>query len=132
MSKLLKRRIDRLEVRVGMEGFNSLTDEAMLSKAASLLCGILLPNLRELQAEQTDPRHRHALSNQQQFALAIVSAENEAIDALLNVRDDGAWREAETMEEVLGKTYEEWQRIREARSAGGYSIGSRAPGWLEE
>ena len=132
MNKLLKRRIDKLEAYADLRDLVGTTDAEVLAKAASLLCGISLSQLRDLQAEQTDPRRHCALSNQQQFALAIVSAENEAFNALLNVYNDSTFREANSIEEVYGKAYEEWQRMRAAQLAGGYSIGRRAPGWLEE
>ena len=129
LMKAMAKRLKRLKVRVGQHQLDDLTDEALLAKAASLLCGISLSQFCDLQAEQTDPRQHHALSDQQQFTLAIVSADNEAIGALLIVYSDGTWREAEAMDEVFGKAYEEWQRLRAARSAEGFTIGREAS-WM--
>ena len=127
--KAMAKRLKRLEVRIGQHQSDDLTDEALLAKVASLVCGISLAELCDLQAEQTDPRQHHALSDQQQFALAIVSADNEAIDALLIVYSDGIAKTAEAMDEVFDKAYKEWQRLRVVRSAEGFTIGREAS-WM--
>ena len=88
-----------------------------------------IPSLRELMGcHRTDCEH-HALSDQQRLALAIVSGEIEAINAVLKAGRDAISRNAKAIEEVFVRVYEEWQHMRAAQIARGGEIGRQAS-WL--
>ena len=129
--KAMAKRLKRLEVRIRPGRSDDLTDEAALARAASLLCGISLSNLRDLQTEQTDPRGHDALTDRQRLALAIVSGETEAMNAVLKVGRDATSRNAKAIEEIFARVYEEWQHMRAAQLARGGKIGDQAD-WLFE
>jgi len=132
MSNLLKRRIDRLEARAGLDDISALTAEELLVVGARRICGMSLSEIRDLNVQPTNPHEQDALSEQQQLALAIVSAEIEVMDTLSKVHNDGSTKEVKSIEEMFTKVYAEWQHMRATQMARGFEIGRPAPGWLAD
>ncbi len=127
--KPMARRLKRLEAHVDLRDVANRTDEDMVLELARSLCGISIPNLKELNdCQRTDAEH-HALSDQQRLALAIVSGEIEAINAVLNAGRDAISGNAKSIKEVFVRVYEEWQHMRAAQLAEGGEIGLEAS-WL--
>ncbi len=127
--KPMARRLKRLEARIVLRDVADRTDEDMVLELARSLCGIPMPSLKELtNCQRTDAEHQ-ALSDQQRLALAIVSGEIEAINAVLKAGRDAISRNAKAREEVFVRVDEEWQHMRAAQLARGGKIGRQAS-WL--
>ena len=127
--KAIARRIKRLEARAGARQRADRTDEEILLDLARILCGISIPGLRELIESQRTDREHHALSDQQRLALAIVSGEIEAINAVLKAGRDAISRNEKSIKEVFVRVYGEWQHMRAAQLARGGEVGRQAS-WL--
>ncbi len=127
--KPMARRLKRLEARVDLRVVAAATDEEQLLELTRSLCGIPMPSLKELvDCQRTDAEH-HALSDQHRLALAIVSGEIEAINAVLKAGRDAISRNEKSIKEVFVRVYEEWQHMRAAQLARGGEIGRQAS-WL--
>lgn len=127
--KPMARRLKRLEAHVDLRDVANRTDEDTVLELARSLCGISIPNLRKLMGCHRTDREHHALSDQQRLALAIVSGEIEAINAVLKAGRDAISGNAKSIKEVFVRVYGEWQHMRAAQLARGGKIGRQAS-WL--
>ena len=109
--KAMARRLKRLEARVDLRDVADRTDEDMVLELARSLCGISKPSLRELiDCQRSDAEHQ-AISDQQRLALAIVSGEIEAINAVLKVGRDATSRNVKAIEEVFVRVYRVYEEL---------------------